>query len=291
MHPERDGAVAEIFEGQLLVHGVDSAHLLSSSTNTAGTFQSCARLSASWNVPMFVAPSPKNASATRGSPRSWKASAAPVIAGRPAADDRVRADVPALDVVQVHRAAVAVRAAFALAVQLRHHLVRVRALRERVPVRAVRGGDHVAVLERAADADGARLLADRHVQEAGELARAEALLDLLLEAADEEHLAQELAQLLLREVPLPLPRPSAIPAEFMLRLVSLVEQWREIEREPPGGLERRAPTADRTRRSEAARATAAARPVEPPAGAATRELFYVARRGAGFGAGARRASS
>jgi hypothetical protein len=32
---------------------------------------------------MFVAPSPKNAIATRGSPRSWKASAAPVIAGNP----------------------------------------------------------------------------------------------------------------------------------------------------------------------------------------------------------------
>jgi hypothetical protein len=32
---------------------------------------------------MFVAPSPKNATATLGSPRSLKASAPPTIAGRP----------------------------------------------------------------------------------------------------------------------------------------------------------------------------------------------------------------
>jgi hypothetical protein len=34
------------------------------------------------------------------------------------------------------------------------------------------------------------------VEEAGQLAGPEALLDLLLEAADQEHLAEELAQLL-----------------------------------------------------------------------------------------------
>jgi hypothetical protein len=36
-------------------------------------------------VPLLVAPSPKNATATRGSLRNWKASAAPVIAGMPPA--------------------------------------------------------------------------------------------------------------------------------------------------------------------------------------------------------------
>ena len=44
-----------------------------------------------------------------------------------------------------------------------------------------------------------RLLPDRDVQEAGQLAGAEALLDLLLEAADHEHLAEELAQALIGE--------------------------------------------------------------------------------------------
>ena len=54
-----------------------------------------------------------------------------------AADDGVRAEVAALDVVEVHRAAVAVRAALHLPVELGHDRVRVRAARERVPVRAV----------------------------------------------------------------------------------------------------------------------------------------------------------
>ena len=123
---------------------------------------------------------------------------------QPAADDGVRAQVPALDVVEVHRAAVAVRAALELPVELRHQLVRVGSLGERVPVRTVRGGDDVALLQRAADSHGHCLLADRHVEEPRQLARTEALLDLLLEAPDEQHLAEELAQQLGRERPLPL---------------------------------------------------------------------------------------
>ncbi len=63
--------------------GVDSAQPFISSTKSAGTFHSWARLSDSWNVPVFVAPSPKNATATRGWPRNWNASAAPTIAGSP----------------------------------------------------------------------------------------------------------------------------------------------------------------------------------------------------------------
>ena len=69
--------------GECCQRGVDSAQWLFSSTGFAGTCQSCARLSDSWNVPMFVAPSPKNASATRGSLRSLNARAAPVICGSP----------------------------------------------------------------------------------------------------------------------------------------------------------------------------------------------------------------
>ena len=118
---------------------------------------------------------------------------------QPAADDGVRAHVAALDVVEVHRAAIAVRAALDLAVQLRHHLVRRRPVREHVPVRAVRRCDHVVLSERAADADRDRLLADAGMQEAGEVAGAEALHDLLLEATDEEHLAEKRDELLLRQ--------------------------------------------------------------------------------------------
>jgi hypothetical protein len=62
-------------------------------------------------------------------------------------------------------------------------------------VRAMGRRDDVAVLQRAADPDGTGLLTDRDMQEAGQLPRAEALLHLLLEPPDEQHLAEELAQL------------------------------------------------------------------------------------------------
>src|SRR5205807_10233631 len=97
--------------------------------------------------------------------------------GQAAADDRVGAEVSALDVVQVHGAAVAVRAAFELAVELGHDLVRMRSLRQRVPVRTMSRGDHVSFLERSADAHRTGLLADRDVQETGQLAGPKALLD------------------------------------------------------------------------------------------------------------------
>src|SRR5262249_48354822 len=90
-------------------------------------------------------------------------------------------------------AAVPARAALDLAVELGHDGVRVRAARERVPVCAVGGGEDVAVLHRLADADGGCLLPDRNVEEPRQLARAEALLDLLLDRADRELLAQDLA--------------------------------------------------------------------------------------------------
>src|SRR5581483_3754427 len=154
--------------------------------------------------------------------------------GQAAADDRVRAEVPTLDVVEVHRAAVAVRAALELSVELGHQLVRMRAAGERVRMRAVRRGEDVTVLHRLAHADRDRLLADRDVQEAGQLAGAEPLLDLLLEVPDEQHLAQELAQPFLRESGFPAFNSGHEP-EFMLQSVRLVEQWQRIEQELPEG--------------------------------------------------------
>ena len=189
---------------------------------------------------MLVAPSPKKATPTRGCLRNWNASAAPVIAGEAAADDGVRAEVPLLDVVEVHRAAVAARAALQLAVELRHHRVDVRALGDRVPVRAVRRGDHVVRLERRHHARRDGLLADRDVQEARQLAGAEALLDLLLEAPDQQHLAEKLAETLVRQrarfraaPPRPCPRPSPSALIMLTSAWELVEQWRSIRSELP----------------------------------------------------------
>src|SRR5260370_11194882 len=49
---------------------------------SAGSFHTDARLSASWKAPMFVAPSPKNATATWPVPRSRADQAAPAAIGR-----------------------------------------------------------------------------------------------------------------------------------------------------------------------------------------------------------------
>src|SRR6266540_1576143 len=100
-----------------------------------------------------------------------------------ASDHRIRAHVPALDVVEVHRPAVPVRTAFELPVQLRHQFVRRRPLRERMSVGAVGRGDDVAFLERPTDTHRNRFLADGHMQKPGKLARADALL--LLTVADD----------------------------------------------------------------------------------------------------------
>jgi hypothetical protein len=52
-------------------------------TNTTGSSHTAARLSASWNAPMLLAPSPKLHTVTRPSPRSWEATASPLAIGRP----------------------------------------------------------------------------------------------------------------------------------------------------------------------------------------------------------------
>ena len=88
--------------------------------------------------------------------------------------------------------------------------------------------DDVALLQRAADADRDGLLADRDVQEAGQLPGAEPLLDLLLEPPDQQHLAEEVAQIRLRERSFLLHLRHG--PQFMLRLLRLVEQFNELER-------------------------------------------------------------
>ena len=66
-------------------------------------------------------------------------------------------------------------------------------------VRAVGRRDHIPLHEGTAHADGDRLLADRDVQESSQVTGPETLLDLLLETADEEHLPQDVQELLTRQ--------------------------------------------------------------------------------------------
>jgi len=54
---------------------------LFSQTNTTGAFHTTAMFSASWNAPMFVAPSPKKHTATCPVPSSCAAQAAPSAIG------------------------------------------------------------------------------------------------------------------------------------------------------------------------------------------------------------------
>ena len=60
---------------------------------------------------------------------------------------------------------------------------------------AVRRADHVPFSERAANANCDRFLADAGMEEAGQVARAEAFDDLLLKASDQQHLGQERGEL------------------------------------------------------------------------------------------------
>ncbi len=62
--------------------GVYSMYWLFSHTKITGSFQTTAVLSASWNAPMLVVPSPKKQTATCSVPRYWADQAAPAAIGR-----------------------------------------------------------------------------------------------------------------------------------------------------------------------------------------------------------------
>ena len=103
----------------VVLSGEYSPYRLFVMMNTTGAFQTEAMFSASWNVPMFVAPSPKKLEARR-SGVSWhlepdRRTDRDRQAG---ADDGIGADVAFREVDQVHRAADAARAAGRLAHQL-----------------------------------------------------------------------------------------------------------------------------------------------------------------------------
>ena len=113
-----------------------------------------------------------------------------------AADDRVGAEHAAREVGDVHRAAATLAEAVLAPVDLGHHAVEVAALRDAVPVAAV-GARHVVVfVEIRAHACGYRLLADVHVHEARDLARAELTRHPLFEQSDREHRAVQAEQCL-----------------------------------------------------------------------------------------------
>ncbi len=105
------------------------------------------------------------------------------------ADDAVAAEEALLHREHVHRAALALGIAAAAAGQLRHDALGVHAAGQHVAVIAIAGDDLVARLDRHLHADHHRLLADIEVAEAADQPHAVQLAGLLLEAADQQHVA------------------------------------------------------------------------------------------------------
>ena len=109
-----------------------------------------------------------------------------------AADDPVAAHEATVAVEDVHRPAAAAGGAVLAAEQLRHHVLRVGPARNRVSVGAV-GADQVVVGgHHRRRPDDRRLLADREVEEAAGLGPLVLTTRLLLEAADQRHLPEQL---------------------------------------------------------------------------------------------------
>ena len=100
----------------------------------------------------------------------------------------------------MHRAALAAGIAARAPGQLGHHPLGIHAAGQHVAVVAVGGDPLVAVLGRGLQPDHHRLLADVEMAEAADQPHAVELARLLLETADQQHLAVELQQFVLGRV-------------------------------------------------------------------------------------------
>jgi hypothetical protein len=95
----------------------------------------------------------------------------------------------------VHRAALAAAQAILAAKNLGHHRLDVAAFGDAVAVAAVGRGDVILVVQMEADADPRRLFAGIEMDETGDVARRELLVDGVLELADGAHLSVGFEQL------------------------------------------------------------------------------------------------
>ena len=118
----------------------------------------------------------------------------------PARDDAVGAEHADAEIGDVHRAALALAIAGLPPVELGHHAVEIGTLGDAMAVAAMRRDDPVALVERGADADRDRLLADIAMHDAVDLAGEVVGRGAFLEAADRQHPAQHLALRVGRQV-------------------------------------------------------------------------------------------
>ena len=145
-------------------------------------------------VPWLEAPSPKKQTPTPFVPLQLGRQRRAADERPAAADDAVGAHHADRQVGHVHRAALAVADAGALAPDLGHHAVDVHALGDAVAVAAVSAGDAVVLAQVHADAGGRRFLAGVEVHEAGNVAAGKLGVQTLLELADRPHGAVRLEQ-------------------------------------------------------------------------------------------------
>ena len=124
------------------------------------------------------------------------------------ADDAVAAEEILLLAEHVHGAALALGIAAAASGQFGHHALGFHAGGQHVPVIAIAGYDLIALLQGHLHADDDGFLADIEMAEAADRTHAVELAGLLLEAADQQHVAQR-GELLL-------------PGEFRRRAVTLL---------------------------------------------------------------------
>src|SRR4029077_20629113 len=101
---------------------------------------------------------------------------------------------PAVEIGDVHRAALAAAQPALLGEELLHHQRGVAALGDAVAMAAMGAGDIVPGPEMGADADGGGLLAGIEMDKARDAALGELFLHPLLEAADRRHVAIRLQQ-------------------------------------------------------------------------------------------------
>src|SRR3954469_11332838 len=130
----------------------------------------------------------------------------PVGEAEPGAERDLSADgaVAAVEVLllgeHVHRAALALGVAAAASGELGHHPLRIHPANQHVPVIPVSRDHLIPVLRGHLHADDDGLLADVEMAETADQAHAVHLAGLLLEAADEQHLAIGVELLVLREL-------------------------------------------------------------------------------------------
>ena len=137
---------------------------------------------------MFVAPSPKNATATCPVPRSCADHAAPTAIGRCAPTMAYEPSMPLSALVRCIEPPLALHSAGRLAHQLGQALLGGGAAGHRVVVAAVGGEDVVVGAQRRARADRHRLVPGRQVGGALDQAGQEQVVGGLLGAADDRHL-------------------------------------------------------------------------------------------------------